>query len=140
MGIESTVVSLAGPRPVLLRPGMISASAIERIVGKIEIAHPLSEGAAHPSPGMHDRHYSPRTRLVFEIPREGRGAYLWITRPVEDAHSIRMPADAAGYAAVLYETLHRLDNEKLDWIAVERPPASTEWAGILDRLTRASAK
>jgi L-threonylcarbamoyladenylate synthase len=140
VGIESTVLSLAGPRPVLLRPGMISASDIEQVVGKIEIAQPVSEGAAHPSPGMHDRHYSPRTPLVFEIPSQGRGAHLWITRPAADAHSIRMPADAAGYAAVLYETLHQLDSEKLDWIAVERPPDSPEWAGILDRLTRASAK
>jgi len=140
VGIESTVLSLAGPSPVLLRPGMISASAIEQVVGKIGVAQPVSEGAAHPSPGMRDRHYSPRTPLVFEIPSAGRGAYLWITRPVEGAESIRMPANAAGYAAVLYETLHRLDGEKLDWIAVETPPASAEWSGIVDRLTRASSK
>ena len=140
VGIESTVVSLAGPRPVLLRPGMISAAAIEQVIGKIEAAQPMIPGASHPSPGMHDRHYSPRTPLVFQIPSEGRGAHLWITHPLDGAQNIRMPADAAGYAAVLYETLHKLDSEKLDWIAVERPPASPEWAGILDRLTRASSK
>ncbi|MBI2679749.1 MAG: threonylcarbamoyl-AMP synthase [Candidatus Solibacter usitatus] len=138
VGIESTVVSLAGSRPLLLRPGMISAAAIEQVIGKIEAAQPLTSADAHPSPGMHARHYSPQTPLVFQIPSQGRGAYLWITRPLEGAHNIKMPADAAGYAAVLYETLHKLDSEKLDWIAVERPPDSPEWAGILDRLTRAS--
>jgi L-threonylcarbamoyladenylate synthase len=140
VGIESTVVSLVRPRPVLLRPGMISAAAIEQVVGKIESAQPVAIGAAHPSPGMHARHYSPRTPLLFQIPSNGHGAYLWITRPLEGAQNIQMPAEAAGYAALLYETLHQLDYEKLDWIAVERPPGSAEWAGILDRLTRASAK
>jgi L-threonylcarbamoyladenylate synthase len=42
------------------------------------------------------------------------------------------------YAAVLYETLHRLDREGLDWIAVERPPERPDWAAILDRLKRAA--
>ena len=138
VGIESTVVSLAGSRPVLLRPGMISAADIEQVIGKIETAQPMV-GGAHPSPGMHARHYSPRTPLVFQIPSQGRGAYLWLTRPLEGAQNIRMPADAVSYAAALYETLHKLDSEKLDWIAVERPPDSPEWAGILDRLTRASS-
>jgi L-threonylcarbamoyladenylate synthase len=49
-----------------------------------------------------------------------------------------MPQDPASYAAVLYETLHRLDREGLDWIAVERPPEGVEWAAILDRLERAA--
>jgi L-threonylcarbamoyladenylate synthase len=49
-----------------------------------------------------------------------------------------MPPDATAYAAALYETLHRLDREGLDWIAVERPPEGPEWAAILDRLERAA--
>ena len=36
-------------------------------------------------------------------------------------------------------TLHRLDAQALDWIAVEPPPDTPEWAGVLDRLRRASA-
>jgi L-threonylcarbamoyladenylate synthase len=50
-----------------------------------------------------------------------------------------MPADANGYAAVLYETLHRLDEQSFDWIAIEQPPDWPEWAGVLDRLRRASS-
>jgi L-threonylcarbamoyladenylate synthase len=49
-----------------------------------------------------------------------------------------MPTDARAYAAALYETLHRLDKRQLDWIAVESPPDSPEWAGVLDRLKRAA--
>jgi hypothetical protein len=38
----------------------------------------------------------------------------------------------------LYETLHRLDAQHLTGIAVERPPDTPEWAGVLDRLRRAA--
>jgi L-threonylcarbamoyladenylate synthase len=49
-----------------------------------------------------------------------------------------MPADPLAYAAILYETLHRLDTEGWDWIAVERPPDTPAWSGILDRLKKAA--
>ena len=49
-----------------------------------------------------------------------------------------MPPDAAAYATILYETLHLLDDRSFDWIAVEQPPDWPEWAGVLDRLRRAS--
>ncbi len=133
VGIESTVVSLAGPEPVLLRPGMIAFEEIRRVTD------PGAE--AHPSPGMHERHYSPRTRVRLSdgarIP-PGRVAYLWWNQPAPASKSVRMPASPAGYAAVLYGTLHDLDTEGWDLIVVERPPATLEWAGIRDRLERAS--
>jgi L-threonylcarbamoyladenylate synthase len=138
VGIESTVLSLAGPVPMLLRPGMISREQIEALIGPIELAG-APAAAAHPSPGMHPRHYSPRTPLVLNTLPEGRGAYLWVTRQNEAARSIQMPTDPARYATVLYETLHRLDEDHLDWIAVELPPDEPEWAGIRDRLQRAAA-
>lgn len=138
VGIESTVLSLAGATPTLLRPGMISREQIEAVIGKIETAAAPS-GGAHTSPGMHPRHYSPRTPLMLRLPATGRGAYLWRTRPAESAHTIQMPRDPAQYAAALYETLHRLDGERLDWIAVEPPPDEPEWAAIRDRLMRASS-
>ena len=138
VGIESTVLSLAGAKPTLLRPGMISAEQIEAVIGRIEIVGALNEGA-HPSPGMHPKHYSPRTPLVLQIPSTGRGAYLWRTKSANAAHSIQMPADPAPYAAALYDTLHRLDDEGFDWIAVEMPPDEPAWTGIRDRLSRAGS-
>jgi L-threonylcarbamoyladenylate synthase len=143
VGIESTVLSLAGKRPALLRPGMVSRREIEKLIGRVEVATHGGRGA-HASPGMHRKHYSPRTRLLLVkgggVPRRGRGAYVGLCAepdgPVTSV--VWMPPDAAMYAAVLYETLHRLDREGLDWIAVERPPERSEWAGILDRLERAA--
>src|SRR5579859_7992429 len=98
VGIESTVLSLAGPKPVLLRPGMISARQIEALIGKIEIASAPPDGA-HASPGLHPKHYSPRTPLVLQVPSTGHGAYLWRTQRADAARSIQMPSDPAAYAA-----------------------------------------
>jgi L-threonylcarbamoyladenylate synthase len=89
---------------------------------------------------MHPKHYSPRTPLLLDIPSQGRGACLWITRPGAASANVRMPSDPAHYAAVFYDTLHRLDEEGLDWIAVETPPDTPEWAGINDRLRRAAIR
>ena len=135
VGIESTVLSLVSA-PVLLRPGIIPVPEIEALIGPVKLAAgaAAAKSEAHPAPGMHPRHYRPRTRLLLignrEQAPEGRGAWLRIGK--------EMPADPVAYAAALYSTLHRLDREGWDWIAVESPPATAEWAGILDRLRRAA--
>jgi L-threonylcarbamoyladenylate synthase len=132
VGIESTVLSLVDA-PALLRPGVIPLPEIEALIGPVRVAGG-PEGGAHPSPGMHARHYRPATPLYLAPvgwrPPEGRGAWLRIGR--------EMPAEAAAYAAALYEALHRLDGQGFDWIAVEQPPDRPEWAGVLDRLRRAA--
>ena len=129
VGIESTVLSLVD-KPTLLRPGVISITELEALIGPIARAEAPAEGA-HASPGMHVRHYRPATPLFLDtVRREGRGVVLRMGQ--------EMPADPRSYAAALYETLHRLDTQSLDWIAIEPPPDTHEWAGILDRLRRAA--
>ena len=123
VGIESTVVSLTGT-PKILRPGMISQTQIEEAIGPVDV------GAGAESPGQHPRHYSPKTRVVIgDPPREGRGIRLDFNL---------MPFDPAEYAERLYSILHDLDREGYDWIAVEMPPDTPEWAGVRDRLMRAA--
>ena len=122
-----------GRGPLLLRPGMISREEIEALIGPVDTLTAGGAGA-HAAPGLHARHYSPRTRLILvrdgAVPSSGRGLYL---------HSgANMPADPAGYAAALYATLHQADAAGYDWIAVEEPPGLPAWAGIRDRLIRAA--
>ena len=139
VGIESTVLSLAGGVPRLLRPGMITQAQLESIIGPVEL--PAASHGAHAAPGMHPQHYQPKTPLFHgPPPKEGRGAYLWWNESHPSASSVRMPADPSAYAAALYETLHRLDVEGWDYIAVEPVPLSIEWAGIRDRLNRAARR
>jgi len=145
VGIESTVVSLVGGKLTLLRPGMISLSEIELgmiSLREIELAASPA-GGPHASPGMHPRHYSPRTPLIVvpaaaQLP-DRSGAFIWWKRAGLTARSLRMPAKPAEYGARLYQVLHELDGEGCwPWIAVEAPPDAPDWAAIRDRLRRAS--
>ena len=143
VGIESTVLSLVNEIPVLLRPGGISRQQIEELIGLITSLEQPPPGA-HPAPGMHPRHYSPRTALYLvcdgHVPIQGRGAYLQIGLPprASVAEVVMMPADAVAYAARLYDVLHTLDARGYDWIAVETPGPGPEWEGVRDRLSRAA--
>jgi L-threonylcarbamoyladenylate synthase len=129
VGIESTVLSLAGADAVLLRLGMVTQHEIEAVIGPERVLKQATEGA-HSSPGLHARHYSPKTPLILvergQTPPSGRGIY------------IQMPAEPREYAAVLYERLHQADAQGWDWIAIEHPPRTEEWSAICDRLERAS--
>ena len=135
VGIESTVVSIADGKIMLLRPGMIALGEIEQVIA--------APDRAHPSPGMAARHYSPRTPLLLvntpaEMP-DRRGAYVWWNTSGLTARSLRMPDDPVAYARRIYSVLHDLDEENWPWIAVEAPPDTSGWAAIADRLKRAAS-
>jgi len=146
IGIESTVVSFAGQAARLLRPGAIALSELRSVVPEI-LAGPedAAAGTAHESPGQHRRHYSPRTRLLLAAPSDtlpdGVGAWVHHSgaRAAGRVIDVSMPNAARAYAAALYATLHDLDARGLDWIAVERPPATAEWDAVRDRLERGAA-
>lgn len=131
VGIESTVISLRRDPPAILRPGMVTQEELEAVTGlrwerEIDLPH-ISE-----SPGLHARHYAPRTAFYVLEP----GA----SKPAGNGRVIEMPSDPTPYAAKLYSALHEADTQGWDWIAVEKPPDTEPWAGILDRLRRASAR
>ncbi|MBX6378963.1 MAG: threonylcarbamoyl-AMP synthase, partial [Clostridia bacterium] len=68
VGVESTVVDLTGPRPVLLRPGGVTVEALRRHLPDLETRSPA--GPAR-SPGLRYRHYAPATPLwLYEGPSE----------------------------------------------------------------------
>ncbi len=67
-GVESTVISVCGDKPLLLRPGLVSYEQLCAVLGEVEI-HPsvLKADAVDraASPGMKYKHYSPKARVVI---------------------------------------------------------------------------
>ena len=134
VGLESTVVDCVGSVPRILRPGKISKLQIEALLGMEVLVGP---DAGHRSPGLYPRHYSPKTPLclVHRLAPDQAGLVLTdLTNPGQ----VLMPADPIAYGALLYETLHDLDQVGIDKIFVESPPQTPEWAAVWDRLRKAA--
>jgi L-threonylcarbamoyladenylate synthase len=129
VGIESTVLSLAGPSPVLLRLGAVPRRAIEDLLGPVEV---LGQSAPH---------YRPKTPLRIGIPPEhGDVGVVSFRDPPADFSGtwLRGPADPQSYARVLYEMLRTLDAAGHSHLVVEPVPDDPAWESVASRLADAS--
>ena len=65
VGLESTVLDLTRDVPTILRPGAVSREMLRPILPRVEQrSAAASSSDAMRSPGMLERHYSPRARLT----------------------------------------------------------------------------
>lgn len=127
IGIESTVISLLNPqKPLLLRPGKLSAEEIEDKVG-VKISISTNEGAPL-SPGMKYRHYAPSAKLLLFETQEEIDLYLQKAPPLK--RRVFTPT-----CNNLYATFRQADRQGCAEIVVLLPPASE--AGLLNRLKKA---
>jgi len=149
VGVESTIVDLSGPAPVLLRPGGVPRAAIEAALGR-----PLAAPGpvATPAPGTLPSHYAPRARVVAVEPAALAAAVaaahgrIAVLAPAGLLAAIELPAgavaaavpdDAAGAARDLYAALRDLDASGVDTIVAALPPAEGLGEAVADRLRRA---
>ena len=68
IGIESTIVSLTGDIPTILRPGYVTKSMLEAIIGEVHIDPALIKPDPNirpQAPGMKYTHYSPKGDLII---------------------------------------------------------------------------
>ena len=83
VGVESTVVSLAGNVPRLLRPGGVSLEQLESGLGSVEVDRALREKIGDEvrvsAPGMKYRHYAPKAPVTVVCGDPERTA-VYITR------------------------------------------------------------
>lgn len=64
VGVESTVLDLSGDVPAILRPGGVSARALEAVIGEVLSPEKKVSGAEVPkAPGMKYRHYAPKAQV-----------------------------------------------------------------------------
>ena len=161
LGVESTVLSLTGDRPRLLRPGAVTAAQLEEVLGSGSIdidpavTAPLAVDAAASSPGMKYRHYAPKMPLT--IVHGSRLDFLRFAAQQTDAcflvfhgeeaqitaHAIAYgnENDAQSQARGLFAALRRLDDTAITATqAYARAPA-IEGVGmaVYNRLLRAAS-
>ncbi len=70
VGVESTVLDLSHGGPTILRPGAVTAEMLAAVLPAIDLdRRPGPSDDALPSPGLLEKHYSPRAPLtLFEEP------------------------------------------------------------------------
>ncbi|WP_157670989.1 L-threonylcarbamoyladenylate synthase [Chitinibacter sp. GC72] len=151
VGVESTIVSLIGETPKLLRPGGVSREAIEAVLGHDLEHHTNQHSAKQRVSGLLDSHYAPRTTLITgnteqlqaEIQQQqqlGKKVVL-ITQNINTNLKLEqylMPSSPEAYAHQIYATLRQLDLQGYDTLFLASPPTSAAWLAIHDRLGRAA--
>lgn len=136
VGLESTIVGLAGNTPVLLRPGGLAAERIETI-----LARPLmhrAEAASLTAPGQMDSHYAPAAPVRLNAQTANAGEVLLGFGPVACDLNLSPSGDLQQAAAALFGHLHQLDGQGHP-IAVSPIPDRGLGVAINDRLRRAAA-
>jgi L-threonylcarbamoyladenylate synthase len=147
IGVESTILSMIGEVPCVLRAGGIPIEELESVLGKLRVA--IGVSSTPQAPGQLQRHYATRTRLdileKFNLSLDEKVGLL----------SLMPPADASGYAAIeilsptgdlreaaanLFSALRRLDSLPLDRIVAMPVPEKGLGVAIMDRLRRCSAR
>ena len=166
VGLESTVISLAGDKPCILRPGGVTKAMLEEVIGPVDLAgsilRPLEKGEKALSPGMMYKHYSPDgqvtliegeestvvealRRLYTHAASEGhRTCVMCFTEHVAALadcrpHDIGSKDDPTEVAHRLFATLRGLDEEKMDVIFSEVVPPEGVGLAVMNRLGRAAA-
>lgn len=153
VGVESTVVSLVGKTPILLRPGGISREDLEEALGEaIQLVDTYTDSDLLPSPGMLSHHYSPQTPLTFrsnliESDFKGSVGLIQLTKESEENSnkfkvvSVLSPCgDLEEVARKLFEQLHNFDSLGLNLIAIDHCEETGIGLAIMDRLKKAVRK
>ena len=137
VGLESTVVSLLGVRPSILRPGGLTREAIAAVAGPLDDA----PGEGLRSPGRLALHYAPDApvRLQADEPRPGEAYLAFGVGPAGPrVWNLSPTGDLREAAANLFAYLRAADRGRPTAIAVAPIPGEGLGEAINDRLRRAA--
>ena len=149
VGVESSIISLAGDKPTVLRPGAITPEMFAKVLGDVSIKESTSKpGQAMQAPGQCDTHYRPQVPLYFgELPagfklpaHTVRIAFGNQAGPIPATVNLSESGDMVEATSKLYAYMHDLDNPEYDLILVDPIPNTGVGMALNDRLKRASIK
>lgn len=165
VGVESTVLDLTAPVPMVLRPGGVTPEELSLVLGNVDVdpqARSVNQREGRPrSPGMKYTHYAPRARLLIvegqaeavavkinELAREyrNRGRRVGILSYEESADFTNIGevilvgrrAQPETVAAKLYAALRRFDETDVDLILAEGIADCGVGLAVMNRLRKAA--
>lgn len=160
VGVESTVVSVVGEHPVLLRPGYITKEQMEAALGEeVLVSHAILEklrpGETARSPGMKYKHYAPKAQVTivqgsfaqyraYVAAHAGPGVYALCF----DGEGAQLPVPAIEYGGAgddaaqahhLFAALRALDRAGARVAYARAPERDGVAMAVYNRLLRAAA-
>ena len=154
-GVESTVITLAGDIPTILRPGAVTKEMLEGIIGRVILAKAVTEGMDEgeeaASPGMKYKHYSPKAKVI--LVNADKKQYEDFVNSRKDAFALCFEGDNVNCPKVcygnesddlsqareLFDALRRLDELNAKKVYARMPKKSGVGMAVYNRLIRAAA-
>lgn len=157
-GVESTVITLVGEKPRLLRPGNVTLDELISVLGDVEVddavLNPLKKDETAASPGMKYKHYSPDAEITlikgsFEAFCEYVNSFENKTYAMvfddDNVENLRIPYIKYGFADYknlshnLFDSLRELDKIGVKQCFVRYPDEDNkDNLAVLNRLLRAA--
>lgn len=166
IGIESTIIDLTEPVPMVLRPGYITPEMLSEVLGEAVIIDPgiiAADDTTKPkAPGMKYKHYAPKADMII-VDGEKEAVVEKINKLTEDARyqgkkvaviateetkedykadvilSIGTREDEDSIAKHMYKILRDCDELEVDLIYSESFKTPRIGQAIMNRLLKAAA-
>ncbi|WP_090844299.1 L-threonylcarbamoyladenylate synthase [Alkalicoccus daliensis] len=155
LGVESTVIDCSGELPIILRPGGVTQSQLEAVIGRVEVDQSLTEEAAPRSPGMKYKHYAPEAPLTLvdgdedffrscvrkhKENGEKVGLILFPALASMEADAVYILSDnrIETTARELYSALRTFKKSEVDHILMQAVPADELGFAVMNRLVKAA--
>lgn len=155
VGVESTVVSLVGEKPRLLRPGAVTPEQLRVVLPDLVIddavLEKLKDGEAAASPGMKYKHYAPKTTaflvegcsnsfVKFVNSKQGAAAICF----EEEYYNINIAKmsygskrDESTLAQNVFSCLRDIDSLNVKEVYIHAPSKDGVGLAVYNRLIRA---
>ena len=155
VGVESTVITLAGEHPVLLRPGGVTLEQLREVLPDIQVnpavLEELKAGEKAASPGMKYKHYAPKAETYLV---EGENFADFVNQKpdsvavcfLEEANEINIPKIIYGsresgetQAQNIFAVLRDIDEKGIKTAYIHAPQKDGIGLAVYNRLIRAAA-
>lgn len=155
VGVESTVITLVGDTPVLLRPGAVTLEQLREVLPNITVdkavLSELQSGEKALSPGMKYKHYAPKT-ITYLVEGEDFAEFVNTRQNAvavcfsEESGKITIPkliygtsADEATLAHKVFSVLRDVDSLGVGEVYIHAPQKTGVGLAVYNRLIRAAA-
>ena len=137
VGLESSIINCAGPIPIILRPGAITAQMILEATNLKTLTENISKLKVS---GLLDSHYAPKAKVILDQSPSAGDGFIALSDVITPEGVIRLasPKNNVEYAKTLYSALRQADAQGLSRVVIISAKGDDLAVAINDRLAKAA--